>query len=84
MPYENSREDPSHAIGPECPEVQSAVENDSQISSNLGSYEPEEEIETPDKIEYSLGLRFSADMRTVILAPLEVIKKSLLLSKSEL
>ena len=52
MPYENSREDPSHAIGPECPEVQSAVENDSQISSNLGSYEPEEEIETPDKIEY--------------------------------
>ena len=51
-PYEGSREDPSHGIGPECPGVQSAVENNSQISSNLGSYEPEEEIETPDKIEY--------------------------------
>ena len=51
-PYEGSRKDPSHGIGPEHPEVQSAVENDSWISSNLGSYEPEEEIETPDKIEY--------------------------------
>ena len=51
-PYEGSREDPNHGIGPEHPGVQSAVENTSQISSNLGSYEPEEEIETPDKIEY--------------------------------
>ena len=51
-PYEGSREDPSHGIGLECPGVQSAVENDSQISSSLGSYKPEEEIETPDKIEY--------------------------------
>ena len=48
-PYEGSREDPNHGIGLERPGAQSAVENNSQISSNLGSYEPEEEI---DKIEY--------------------------------
>ena len=82
-PYEGSRKDPSHGIGLEHPEVQSAVENDSQISSNLGSYEPEEEIKTPDKIEYPPWPKIQRRWCTII-ALLEAIKNFLLLNNSEL